>query len=270
MWYNNSVNFFAEAGMRPRIVEYKINTCVDLDVLLLSDLHSHSADGAIEAAKQAEPDVIVLAGDITETLGDPYHGNDKTVDNSEGFRLMRECAAVAPTYYALGNHEMRPYPENLQKINETGVVFLDNSFVMIKSRNGKDVAIGGLASGLKEEGILKPTFAPDLEWLDDFCRLECYKILINHHPEYWAPYIKDRGVGLTLSGHAHGGQIRLLGRGVLAPGQGFFPKYAGGIFKDKNSDALVVGRGLANTGKPIPRLFNPIEAPLVRLVNKKN
>lgn len=256
--------------MRLRIVNYKISCDVELDVLLLSDLHSRSADKAIAAAKILSPDIIVLAGDITETLGDPYHGNDCRIDNSEGFRLMRECAKVAPTYYALGNHEMRPYPENLKKIKETGVTFLDNSYVMIRSRDEKNIAIGGLASGLKEEGILKPTFAPDLEWLDEFCRLDCYKILINHHPEYWAPYIKDRGVNLTLSGHAHGGQIRIFGRGVLAPGQGFFPKYAGGKYTDKSGNTLVVGRGLSNTGAPIPRLFNPVEAPFIRLTNSLN
>lgn len=248
--------------------KYKIKSSVNLNVLLLSDLHSHSADNAIRLAKNVSPDIIALAGDITETLGDNYHRHNAEYDNSQGFRLMRECSKITKTFYALGNHEMRPYPENLQKIFDTEVMFLDNSHTFITDKDGNRICIGGLASGLKEEGVLKPTYPPSLDWLDTFKQIDAYKILINHHPEYWAPYIKNSGIDLTLSGHAHGGQIRIFGRGLLAPGQGFFPKYDGGIFKDENGGALVVSRGLCNTAKFIPRLFNPTEAVLIELNNK--
>ena len=129
--------------------------------------------------------------------------------------------------------------------------------------NGQKVRVYGVYDAYYKSHLKKC-----FETLDD----SCYNILLAHQPEQYETLLDsgDTKFDLILSGHAHGGQIRLLGRGILAPGQGFFPKYAGGIFKDKNSDVLVVGRGLANTGKPIPRLFNPIEAPLVRLVNKKN
>ena len=255
--------------MKTVLRKYKIRSSVNLSVLLLSDLHARSADDAIRIAKEVRPDIITLAGDITETLGKTYHGHDESHDNSQGFRLMRECAKITKTFYALGNHEMRPYPENLQKILDTGIIFLDNSHTFITDRDGKTVCIGGLASGLKEEGILKPTNPPSLEWLNEFKKIDAYKILINHHPEYWAPYIKDSGIGLTVSGHAHGGQVRIFGKGFLAPGQGFFPKYDGGVFYDDNGDALVVGRGLCNTGGIVPRLFNPPEAVLIRLYNEE-
>ena len=59
------------------------------------------------------------------------------------------------------------------------------------------------------------------------------------------------GFDLILSGHAHGGQIRLFGRGLFAPGQGIFPKYTSGIH-----GSMIISRGLSNTGGMIPRLFN--------------
>jgi len=255
--------------MKTVLRKYKIRSSVNLSVLLLSDLHARPAYDAIRIAQEVRPDIITLAGDITETLGDNYHGHSASYDNSNGFKLMRECAKVTATYYALGNHEMRPYPENLQKILDTGVVFLDNSCAFIADKDNKTVCIGGLASGLKEEGILKPTYPPSLEWLDEFKKIDAYKILINHHPEYWAPYVKNSGIDLTVSGHAHGGQVRIFGKGLLAPGQGFFPKYDGGLFTDDKGGTLVVGRGLCNTGGWIPRLFNPPEAVLIELYNEE-
>jgi predicted MPP superfamily phosphohydrolase len=75
-----------------------------------------------------------------------------------------------------------------------------------------------------------------------------------HHPEYRDKYLKDRSIDLILSGHAHGGQIRLLGRGLYAPGQGIFPKYTSGIHAN-----MIISRGLSNTAGFIPRLFNPRE-----------
>jgi predicted MPP superfamily phosphohydrolase len=58
-----------------------------------------------------------------------------------------------------------------------------------------------------------------------------------------------------LSGHAHGGQIRLFNRGLFAPGQGWWPKWTKGVY----DHCLVVSTGLSNTASPIPRLFNPTE-----------
>ena len=99
---------------------------------------------------------------------------------------------------------------------------------------------------------------PDLSWLNAVEALPEYKILLSHHPEYYTAYLQDRKINLILSGHAHGGQIRLFGHGIFAPGQGLLPKYTSGIHPN-----LVISRGLSNTAL-VPRLFNPPE--LVYLV----
>ena len=93
----------------------------------------------------------------------------------------------------------------------------------------------------------------DLDWLTDFCGVPEYKILLCHHPEYW-PLLRSRKLDLVLSGHAHGGQWRIMGRGVYAPGQGFFPKLTSGVVENR----LLISRGLANT-TIIPRINNPVE-----------
>ncbi len=72
------------------------------------------------------------------------------------------------------------------------------------------------------------------------------------------PKLCEREIDIVLSGHAHGGQIRLFGKGLYAPGQGLFPEYTKGMWMGKNG-WLVVSTGLANTSSIVPRLFNPTE-----------
>ena len=97
-------------------------------------------------------------------------------------------------------------------------------------------------------------------WLDEFEQQEGYKVLLCHHPEFYERFLRDRDIDLILAGHAHGGQIRLFGKGIYAYGQGWFPKYTSGIYDDK----LIVSRGLANTSR-IPRMFNPTELVYINL-----
>lgn len=104
-------------------------------------------------------------------------------------------------------------------------------------------------------------------WLDEFEKQEGYKILLCHHPEYWSlrePYLINRHIDLILSGHAHGGQMRIMGRGLFAPGQGWLPKYTSGVYQGEYG-SLVVSRGLSNTASPVPRLGNPTEVVYVEL-----
>ena len=95
---------------------------------------------------------------------------------------------------------------------------------------------------------------PETDWLGDYCVQAGWRLLLCHHPEYWPRFLRELPIPLTLSGHAHGGQIRIFGRGLYAPGQGFLPKYTSGLYEGR----LLVSRGLSNN-VVIPRLFNPTE-----------
>ena len=223
---------------------------------LISDLHGGDPTPVLEALKQKKPDAILMPGDIFETLDgvdDLCHRN--------ALSLLRGAAQIAPVYYSLGNHEdgatrswsgrwrnrtaeRRLSPKDLQAIADTGAILLDDRFVL---RNG--FCFGGLSSGLIREGG-----TPELAWLDEFCAADAPKILLCHHPEYYERFLQQREIDLTVSGHAHGGQWRIFGRGVFAPGQGIFPKYTSGVHEGR----LVISRGLKKGGK-IPRIFNPTE-----------
>lgn len=98
--------------------------------------------------------------------------------------------------------------------------------------------------------------------VDDLTELDGFRLLMCHHPEYYPTYIQDRGIDLTVSGHAHGGQVRLFGKAVYAPGQGIFPKLTDGFYDDRH---LLVSRGLSNPAKA-PRLWNPCELVLLHLL----
>ena len=73
-----------------------------------------------------------------------------------------------------------------------------------------------------------------------------------------APELHEHLIDLVLSGHAHGGQMRLFGHGLYAPGQGWLPEFTSGMYKGENG-SLVISRGLANTASPVPRIFNEQE-----------
>jgi hypothetical protein len=85
-----------------------------------------------------------------------------------------------------------------------------------------------------------------------------YNILIAHNPDYF-PYYADWGADLVLSGHIHGGMVRIpfINKGVVSPNVSFFPKYDAGMYREKES-TMILSRGLGMHTIPI-RLFNPAE-----------
>jgi uncharacterized membrane-anchored protein YitT (DUF2179 family) len=106
-------------------------------------------------------------------------------------------------------------------------------------------------------------FLPDLDWLQEYSTRPGYKLLLCHHPEFYDKYLKDTDIDLILSGHVHGGQMRILGRGIFSPGQGLFPKY----FHGCHDNRLVVSAGSSNTVS-LPRWGNPCEVVIINLTGK--
>ena len=97
---------------------------------------------------------------------------------------------------------------------------------------------------------------------------EKYQILLAHNPDYFENYAQW-GADLVLSGHVHGGIMRLpLLGGVISPTLLLFPKYDGGLFK-KGSSAMILSRGLGTHTLPI-RIFNPGELILFTISPKRN
>lgn len=235
---------------------------IDLRIAVTSDLHGTPGAPILEELRRQKPDLIVIPGDLTngESLeeGDPI-----------AYGYLRDCANIAPTFYSFGNHELGSYhkgkhwthpmqkelsPAVFARIRKTGVTLLDNDCA---EWNGLHIC--GLRSGLNGQRN-----HPDPDALRHFSSLPGTKILLCHHPEYFMPHIKPTTVDLTVCGHAHGGQWRIFGHGVYAPGQGIFPKYTSGVLEGR----CVISRGLGNHTR-IPRIFNPTELVIIRFCSQK-
>lgn len=231
-----------------KITEYSIETEISRPACaaFVADTHDIAYDKIIDELKNRNVDMILMTGDI-------IYGHDDYVVN--GFNMLSEFVKIAPTFMCLGNHEGGAPDLVRRECKSRGVHLLEEEYVEF---NG--FLIGGITSGyiannesLKENHWRK-TPAPDLEWLKSFSELSGYKILLSHHPEYYEEYIRELDIDLTLSGHAHGGQWRVFGRGLFAPGQGILPKYTSGIHENR----FIVSCGLANNAF-VPRIFNPPE-----------
>lgn len=250
--------------------EYYINNknfTKSIKIALLSDLHSNEArtiSSVTDILKSEAPNYILCAGDIFERLDGSY-----PEQKEKGFELLAQARDVAPTFFSVGNHEnggirswnklkwsrIKSIPKyydaaELKRIADIGIIFLDDCYTMMDG-----IAFGGLSSGLINEGR-----KPKLQWLDEFCAFDGPKLLLCHHPEYYKKYLYDKNIDLTVSGHAHGGQWRIFGRGIFAPGQGIFPKYTSGLHDGR----LVISRGL-KPSEHIPRIFNTPEVVIVNV-----
>ena len=245
----------------------------NLCLALVSDLHSFPGDEALASLEKQRPELICVTGDFV--LGRAPREGRKLERSPEAASFLRACAGLSPTFVSLGNHEWMLDREDLEGIKELGAVPLDNAWT-----HWRGLCIGGLSpgrigyyrafrekSGSGERYPLPPhtrsygaKAPPETAWLRDYAAQPGFKLLLCHQPEYWARYIRPLPIELTLSGHAHGGQIRLFGRGLYAPGQGILPRYTSGVYENR----LVVSRGLANT-TVVPRLCNPTEMVYVQL-----
>jgi len=226
-----------------KVSEYDITAGINAPLVFafISDLHECDTKPIAELIDRYAPDAVLVGGD--------YVNNSREYE--KGIAFLTECAEKYKTFCSLGNHELKSDGDIRALTKKTGAVLLDNEYTEFE-----DVLIGGLSSGFsgKKQGNLKKTPAPDVMFLKRFDEREGYKILLSHHPEYYPEYIKETGIRLTLSGHAHGGQWRFFGRGAFAPGQGIFPKYTSGMYDGR----LIVSRGLGDSHSMF-RINNPYE-----------
>lgn len=233
-------------SLQPILTTYHIDAPISpLRVALLADLHNICPPNLETLLRTATPDVICIAGDLYE--GPPRKKKFAIVQALEALDI---CGKIAPVLYSQGNHDQTLHPDILAKIKEIGGYLLTDEKIKLG-----EVWFGGLSSAYYQ----KPNI-PHLDFAREFASLEGYKILLCHHPEYYRQHLKDLDLPLILSGHNHGGQWSLFGRGVYVPKQGLFPPHTKGVVDGR----LVVSRGMSNN-VPVPRLFCPTELVLLTL-----
>lgn len=240
------------------VVSPKLTAEVRLAVV--TDFHSSdNADDVVAMVASCAPDAVLLVGDLfdDDTANRP---TERTLS------LMRQLSAQYPCYYVSGNHEAWTGEMDAlyQQTEEAGVTVLRMSSGILTVR-GQRIALCGIPDPYE----MVFSGAPDTEEqlrqaLEDVDSAD-FTVLLAHRPELLAKYAQFP-LDLVVSGHAHGGQVRIPGvlNGLYAPNQGWFPKLAGGAYT-QNGTTLIVSRGLAVRTR-LPRIFNRPEVVLVRCV----
>lgn len=243
----------------------KLEAGQSLRIVLLSDLHGYSygkeQSALIDKVKEQEPDFIALPGDMLDRNRPP----------DAAFDLVKGLEGYVPIYFVTGNHEIDESDDYVRHdvkdvFRSHGVIVLENEAETV-TINGIDLIIGGAEDPLR-------TYAEDLygSWeqdvltaLADIDTDETFSLLLSHRAEQVEIYAA-LPFDLVLSGHAHGGQVRIpyLMNGLYAPDQGFFPKYAGGLYEHETFDH-VIGRGF-NYRISVPRIFNPPEIVVIDVI----
>lgn len=232
----------------------KVDAPVRLAVL--TDYHGcdygEGAQRLISAVRSEAPDAVLLVGDIFD--------DNMPWEDSE--RLVRSLAAQYPCYYVTGNHEYwsGQVGEICRIVEEAGVIVLDQSCAEL-TVNGQHINLCGVPdpyANVDTETALRSA-AADI-WQEGFT------ILLAHRPELIDKYAAVGAFDLVLSGHAHGGQVRIpwLVNGLFAPHQGFLPNYAGGLYEAEGM-TMIVSRGLARESTSFPRIFNRPELVMVEI-----
>lgn len=249
-----------------KVSSQKLKAFKGFKILQLSDLHSKNFgrdnNKLLELIDKEKPNIIVMTGDMI---------NSRQGEFSTFISLAKKLVVSYETYFVEGNNETILAPslrnELITTLKEAGIRVLLNEKVEIY-REEEKLNIYGLWFDIEyykklHSGYNKDTYfsKEDMDKALGECERKEFNILLAHNPLYFESY-EEWGADLILSGHIHGGLIRLPGgRGLLSPERKFFPKYSEGRYI-KNQSSLIVNRGLG--GKIlIPRVFNCPEVTII-------
>ena len=227
-------------------------------IVVLSDFHGaeFGDDNAalFGAVEEAAPEWIFLLGDLEDRYRGPVPGYAESV--------AAGLCAIAPTYYVTGNHEwaIGDVPDLKDRLRQCGVTVLSNEFVSLE-RNGDSVILAGIddPNGYADQKTPE-TLASEIyaAYGDPFW------ILLAHRNDRFAGQYSLLGADLVISGHGHGGIIRLpFTDGLLSTDRTLFPSFTAGLYP-QNGSWLFVTRGLGNSG-PSFRAFNRPEVAVLTL-----
>ena len=175
-------------------------------IVLLSDFHYdpifsvHPLKTAIGIVNDLRPDLIALTGDFVSLP--PFYSNDeKAAAASEPCaQLLTQMHAPHGLWAVLGNHDFFSNPRHVtDALNGVGIKVLSNRSVPIEAMGGR-FWLSGVNDVLGGEADLDAT-------LQEIPRDDATVLLV-HEPDF-ADYVARFPVDLQLSGHTHGGQVRI-------------------------------------------------------------
>ncbi len=228
-------------------------------IVHLSDYHNDVVPELVSEVRDEAPDMIVCTGDMADDKGTYI----------PALRLVEKLSKIAPCYMVTGNHDLwRSDFERMEKdMERAGAGFLHNETVLI-SKDNEEIALSGIDDPYYcGNSKIKPYLSSTAQKLNHF---DGFNILLFHRANLLDEF-SGYGFDLILSGHMHGGHVRIPGiGGVASPRSSWqesnnilFPKYFGGRF-DIDGTTMIVNRGLGNP-TIIPRFFNRPEMIVIKL-----
>lgn len=227
-------------------------------IAVLADLHStefgEDNEKLFSVVAEQNPEYIFVVGD----LGDRFRGMEADYPAA----VAEGLSAIAPTFYVTGNHEwaIGEVPKLKETLTTHGVTVLDNEFLTLE-RGGDALVLAGIddPNGYADQKSPE-TLAADVYAAHG----DPFWILLAHRNDRFAEQYSLLGADLVISGHAHGGMIRLpFTDGLISHDMTLFPSYTAGLY-EANGSCLFVTRGLGNSG-PSFRLFNRPEVAILTL-----
>lgn len=253
-WSNHALQTQRFTYASPRLPE-GFDGCV---IVQLSDLHGayfgEDNQELLSRVREAGPDYIFLTGDLLDQYRKTPH--------SYAAALGGALADIAPTYFITGNHEwaLPGVRELKRELEEAGVAVLSNEYVLLE-RSGDRALLAGIddPNGFADQKTPEELAQEVREaWGDGFW------LLLAHRNNYFEKQYSLLGADLVISGHGHGGLIRLpFTDGLVSAERRLFPSYTAGFYTANGSDVFV-SRGLGNSGLTL-RLFNRPEVVVLTL-----
>lgn len=261
-----------------RVTEYVVKTekiQKEIRIAVIADLHCHEYgkenERLLKAIKHERPDVILIPGDMIISA--------HTEKYAISLNFLQKISKVAPVYFSNGNHESRvdrlqsPYYDIYRKyrseMENMGIHILNNEEASCLINENQCIIYGvDIPLECYEKGTINPLPSGFLNKELGQCSREKFSVLLAHNPAYCEDYAAW-GADLILSGHMHGGLIRIPGIGsVVSPQFKLFPKYDAGRFEIGKSTA-VISKGLGTHTFHI-RIFNRAELVIIEVKPNKN
>ena len=232
---------------------------VGYKILLISDLHNAPfADIIIEHIRNTDPDLIAFTGDMVQL---PHGNAEKAV------KIAKAFSDTIPIFAVSGNHEMQnlEYWQIYNALFYAGTTWLENDGVSVK-RGSDKIRIAGIED--PKHNVLTEEHVEEIveEIHEEIHDESLFSILLSHRADLY-PYIKNEGADLILSGHLHGGIVRLpfIG-GLIDKDDRLFPQYDYGFIQEEGASAMIVSGG-CDKNPDKKRFWNPPEIVLITLDN---
>ncbi|MGD6956295.1 metallophosphoesterase [Rossellomorea aquimaris] len=207
-----------------------------ISIFFISDIHKREVSNGIIDEVRGKADFVIIGGDLLEK-GVPYSRVEQNLD---------KLLTLGTVYFVWGNNDHEVNTNRLKDIfKQKGIIEIVNDSVKVPIHNGKINMIGvddASTQRASYSSALKKTIPHE------------FNILISHDPRLVRQVRKEEGIDLMLSGHTHGGQIRLFGWGL----------YKKGRLEKLPQTTILVSNGYGTTALPL-RLGAPAETHLLKI-----